>query len=287
MNLPKEFPELKALLEKMRAPFRKFEPLIEIEPVQVTGDEYDVIDRVIPIVQNRKAVLYLEDAWTYHINYKDYPKYHVLHCKTLQSMQKAGQYARYHASTRTDGQFLVKLSDDEERSLFKLNLCKNCLAMLTVQYGTDVFPPDPKEFPLADWFETFKNAEDFDQINSSDGSFDYLSEDWKKRSLACRENASWTCRQCNVNLETDRHFLHAHHQWGTKYNDPEDLIALCIHCHSQQPGGGHKVLATYPEHQQFMEKYGNIQRRFHQSDLSNIPNPIIQEENTALRKQVL
>ena len=159
--------------------------------------------------------------------------------------------------------------------------------MLKEQYGTDVFPPDPKEFPLADWFETFENAKEFDQINSSDGSFDYSSKDWKERSLACRENASWICQKCNINLETDPHFLHAHHQWGTKYNDPEDLIALCIHCHSQQPGGGHKVLATYPEHQQFMKKYGNIQRRFHQSDLSNIPNPIIQEENTALRKQML
>lgn len=281
MNLPKEFPELKALLEKMSAPFRKFEPLIEIQgSVRVTPDEYDVIDEVIPIVQNRKAVLYLEDAWKIYRQYNDYPKYHVLHCRTLQKMQRYGRYANYHASTRTDGRFLVKLSADEERSLFELDLCRNCLNMLKEQYGTDVFPNDPKEFPLADWFETIENAEEFDQINRSDGSFDYLSNGWKDRSLTCRENASWTCQQCNVNLETDRHLLHAHHQWGTQYNDPEDLIALCIDCHSQQSGGGHKILATYPQHQEFMKKYRNVHDRIHQSDLSNIPNPPISEENT-------
>lgn len=285
MNLPKEFPELKTLLEKMRAPFRKFEPLIEIEPVPVDREEYDVIDEEIPIVQNRKTVLYLEDAWTYNIRWNKYPKYHVLHCRTLQDMQKNGHYSRYLATTRTDGQFSVKLSADEERSLFKLNLCKNCLEMLKEQYGTNVFPVDPGAFPLADWLETIDNAEEFDLTNLPNEAFDYLSKDWKNRSLACREKASWTCQQCNVNLETDRHLLHAHHQWGTQYNDPEDLIALCIHCHSQQSGGGHKILATYPQHQEFMKKYGNIQRRFHQSNLSNIPTPVIQEENPVFSLQ--
>ena len=281
MKLPKEFPELKALLEKMSAPFRKFEPIIDFRgSTPVNPNEYVVIDEGIPLVQNRKAVLYLEDAWTYHARYNDYPKYHVLHCRTLQNMQKFDQYGRYYASTRTDGQFLVKLSADEEKSLFKLNLCKNCLDMLKAQYGTGVFPTDLREFPLADWFETFENVEEFD------GPFDYLSEDWKKRSLSCREKATWICQQCNVNLEADRHLLHAHHQWGTQYNDLADLSALCIRCHSKQPGGGHKILTTYPQHQEFMRKYGNITQISPQLNLSSLQSTLIQEEYTVPSFQV-
>ena len=263
----------------MRAPFRKFEPLIEIQPVKVTPDEFVVVDE-IPIVQNRKAALYLEDAWAYYNKYNDYPKYHVLHCRTLQNMQKFGHYGRYHASTNTDGQFLVKLSAGEERSFFKLNICKNCLEKLKEQYGKTIFPINPGKFPLADWFETINNVGDSDQTEQIDVSFDYLSEDWKERSLACRQNASWICQECNVNLEDDRHLLHAHHQWGTQYNDLNDLIALCIRCHSQQIGGGHKILSTYPEYKEFVSKYGNTTQVIHQSNLSRLQPMSPQEEYT-------
>lgn len=243
----------------MSAPFTKFAPLIVIRPsVPVSPDEYSIIDR-IPAVQNRKSALYLVDAWSYHLKYNDYPKYHVMDCRTLQGMKRTGQYGRYHASIRTDGRFLVSLSENGEKGLHKLNICKNCLDLLREQYGAGIFPTDPSEFPLADWFETIERSTT-DQNGPVADSFDYQSETWQKRSLDCRQEADWKCQECSINLEGDRHLLHSHHKWGTHFSDPEDLIALCIRCHSKQEGQGHNLLKTYPEYQEFMKKYKDLQQ---------------------------
>ncbi len=261
MNLPKCFPELKELLEKMGAPFRPFKPEIDIrlkkEGVPISKDQFVIVDRT-PIFRNRKVALYLRDAWAYRKKYNNDPKYHVVHCKILQRMEENGHYHRFHATRRTDGKFLVNLSDTEELHPLKLNICKKCLEVLAEpkQYGSGVFPTDPGEFPLADWFETFDGSYESTLLDPPHVQFDYSSEAWQSRSLACREKAKWVCQQCNMNLESSRHFLHAHHKWGTRYNRPEDLIALCIGCHAKQSGGGHQMLTDSPEHQEFMEKYG-------------------------------
>ena len=94
---------------------------------------------------------------------------------------------------------------------------------------------------MADWLEPF---------------FDYSSEDWQRRSENCREEANWTCQECGINLKSNPRLLHAHHEWGTKFNNPQDLIALCIGCHAEQPRGGHRTLKYYPDYEEFMRKYG-------------------------------
>ena len=271
MNLPTDFPELEALREKMGAPFRRFEAQIDIKlkkgGVTIHPDEYVIVDE-IPTVQNLKVALYLQDAWTYQIKYNDFPKYHVIQCRTLQDMRKYGQYDRYYATRRTDGDFLVKLSASDELSPLKLNLCKNCLDKLKEQYGSDVFPTEPGEFPLADWFEIFDDNEGLDQAESPHVGFDYLSAAWQARSLVCRENANWTCEQCQIDLKNNRYFLHAHHKWGTRYNASGDLVALCIRCHAEQLGHGHETLKYNPAYQEFMQKYGNISRPSREFNLS-------------------
>ena len=52
-------------------------------------------------------------------------------------------------------------------------------------------------------------------------------------------------------------------EWGIKFNDPEDLIALCIGCHAKQRGGGHRMLKYYPDYQEFMSKYGEEWRAYY------------------------
>ena len=272
MNLPTDFPELEALREKMGAPFRRFEAQIDIKlrkgGVAVHPDEYVIVDE-IPTLKDRKVVLHLQDAWSYQIKYGDYPKYHVVECKTLQNMRRYGHYGRYHATRRSDGDFLVKLSDSDELSLYKLYLCKNCLDKLEELHGSDVFPTEREEFPLADWFETFDYDEELDRSEFPEVPFDYSSQAWRKRSLTCRENAHWKCGQCKIDLKDDHYFLHAHHRWGTKFNDPEDLMALCIRCHAKQPGHGHETLKYDPAYQQFMRKYGGISGAGTRLNLSN------------------
>ena len=55
---------------------------------------------------------------------------------------------------------------------------------------------------------------------------------WKKYSTWYREQRNWTCEVCQFSLKDDRYYLHTHHIWGTRHNDPKDLMALCIGCHS-------------------------------------------------------
>lgn len=241
MNLPKDFPQLKELREKMDA---RSEPDIDMKMrlvgVTVTKNDFEIDDE-IPIVQSRKVVLYIREPRNFQI-FGNLPKYHILHCSTLKDMQKKGDYHKYYATRRMDGMFPVKLSDKDPLELCKLTLCFNCLKRLKENYNWNVFPADPEKFPLEDWFEPF---------------FDYSSRDWQKRSLTCRERANWTCQQCSINLKDDRHFLHAHHKYGTRFDDPDDLMALCISCHAEQPKDGHRLLKYYPEYDRFIRKYGN------------------------------
>ncbi len=241
MNLQIDLTALDKLIEKMNA---QTEPEVDMRlrvvGVDVTQDNFKIEDE-IPMVHDRKVVLYIREPGNVH-RYGN-PKYHIRHCEKIVEMQENGRYHRYIASTRIDGNFYLKLPTSDELSLVKLVLCNYCLNELKFQYGAWIFPEEPENFPLEDWFEPF---------------FDYSSEVWKARSQACRERANWTCQnqKCNINLESHQHLLHVHHKWGTRYNDPDDLIALCIACHSKQPGGGHQMLRFYPDYQEFMTKYG-------------------------------
>ena len=116
-----QFSELKALREKMNA---RSEPDIDILMgslgIPVTEDKFE-IDDGIPIVQDRKAALYIREPTNFD-RYGTLPKYHIFHCTTLKEMQKQKLYHRYYASSRTDGKFLLKLSPTNELSLRELVL---------------------------------------------------------------------------------------------------------------------------------------------------------------------
>ena len=234
-----QFPELEKLREKMNARSKPdIDILMRSIGVPVTKDKFE-FDDGIPIVQNRKAVLYIREPKPFK-GVVTLPRYHILHCHKLKEMHEQGQYHRYYASSRTDGKFHLKLSSTNELSLRELILCGYCLNALRSRFGRYVFPNKPEDFPLADWLEPF---------------FDYSSGKWLERSQKCRKRADWRCEECKIDLKDDRRFLAVHHKWGTKFNDPEDLIALCIGCHAIQPGDGHRMLRYKPDYQAFMKKY--------------------------------
>ena len=87
--------------------------------------------------------------------------------------------------------------------------------------------------------------------------FDYRAGWWRKISEEYRNDKDWTCEECQLRLDADvdHRYLHVHHIRGTQYNDPEDLKALCIACHSEQPGF-HKHLKHSTDYHRFMQKYG-------------------------------
>ncbi|RKU21989.1 hypothetical protein C6499_20345 [Candidatus Poribacteria bacterium] len=97
--------------------------------------------------------------------------------------------------------------------------------------------------------------------------FDYGADEWKVRSRQLREQAQWRCQACNLSLYQHKHYLHTHHIWGTRYNNPKNLRALCIGCHSEQPGGNHYLLKGTRDYQGFMKRYGKKWRRESSEDL--------------------
>ena len=263
MKLPKDFPKLDNLLKKMGVPFQPF-----VDPeigksltgpgVTVGPDDVKIARNGTLEYQGRKVVLYIRDVKG-HL-----PKYHVVDCRTLKGMRADGKYTRYVVTRRTDGEFILNFADNLSRKnpeTYRLDICKNCLWQeLKLKY---IYSPDA--FPLADWFNAIDPSYEpppqdglyGPRTTPTDGPVSNYPPNWNLLSFQCRERAEWKCEECSIDLKLNRKFLHAHHSRGTKHNDPEDLIALCIGCHAEQPGDGHRLLKERPEYQDFLKKYGD------------------------------
>ena len=100
-------------------------------------------------------------------------------------------------------------------------------------------------------------------IHTPELPFDYHGEEFRKLSRRVREAANWKCEQCGISLSNDHFYLDAHHIWGTQYNSLNDLEALCVGCHSEQPGNGHLLMKNEPRYQEFMRRYGKRWKRLH------------------------
>lgn len=86
--------------------------------------------------------------------------------------------------------------------------------------------------------------------------FDYQTGWWKVYSIWYRSEKGWRCEACQLSLRAHKHLLHTHHIWGTRQNQPQDLMALCIGCHSKQPGYRHENLKNTDDYQEFIGLYG-------------------------------
>ncbi len=73
------------------------------------------------------------------------------------------------------------------------------------------------------------------------------TRDWQQISRNLREDCGWQCQDCGVYLggsSNERRLLHVHHRdLNPQNNDPNNLEVLCVICHSERPGTGHRRLA--------------------------------------------
>jgi 5-methylcytosine-specific restriction endonuclease McrA len=73
------------------------------------------------------------------------------------------------------------------------------------------------------------------------------TSDWGSVSNRYKKAQGWRCEHCGVYCggPGDKPLLHVHH-WDRNPQNTRDanLVALCIQCHSRQPGAGHKRLRT-------------------------------------------
>ena len=82
---------------------------------------------------------------------------------------------------------------------------------------------------------------------------------WGKLSYWYREECNWRCECCGIDLQQKgmKEFLHTHHIRGTAYNNPDDLKALCISCHSdQKQPRDHSRMQKSPKYKEFMRWRG-------------------------------
>ena len=101
-------------------------------------------------------------------------------------------------------------------------------------------------------------------------------DSWEKDSRHYREEKEWQCEMCKLSFHQHKYYLHTHHIYGTRYNN---LMALCIGCHSEQPGINHLLLKETPvllketpDYQGFIARYGEKWRMSNISDFDRIRN---------------
>ncbi|OOF47190.1 HNH endonuclease [Rodentibacter trehalosifermentans] len=166
-------------------------------------------------------------------------KYHIADCKTLQDMRLNNRIDKYHVQANLNNLFHIHNDKGEEDDV-SLQVCKNCLDMLKYKgYSRS-----------GDWkkkneiFNNFNNAEFFEYYSAifADIPDDIgqtkigYAENWQEIANKVKKRANYCCQKCQLDLNLHPNLLHVHHINGVKQdNRPENLIPLCIECHSQQP----------------------------------------------------
>ena len=229
-------------------------PLIEIEI------DFDGTHKY----KGRKVAVYIRDQYGSSDSKPDQlNKLHIADCSTLQAMRRQGRYERYVVTTRTDGLFIVNFLGSfssglqEEGVECRLFVCINCLKRLSYKNYNRSRRSEQIEikesFNLEEFFERYGN-----QITSPPTQTDITAQvniyppDLVRISRRYKEQIGWHCEQCQVYFgdEDMQKFLHLHHVDGLKHNNRnENLRALCIGCHAEQPQHQHlKNTADYREY---------------------------------------
>jgi hypothetical protein len=213
-------------------------------------------------IGGRKVLVYIRDIRVYKSYERKLPKFHIADCITLQNARAVGRYEKYVASNKTDGKFEIRELDSlgkTKNSVGELNVCKNCLERLNyknyaINYRqrNDIYV----KFSIKEFFEQYK-ATDIVQPkrNADTDPTNNYSKDWDTISRQRKRVKSYICENCHVNLATKLNLLQVHHKNRRKDdNRPENLVVLCVDCHSKQ-GGDHAQIKNTLEYREFMKTY--------------------------------
>lgn len=215
--------------------------------------------------KGQKVLVYIRDQYQNSRYANNEYKFHIANCRTIQQSFDNQRSDRYVVSTRIDGKFLVNIrnlygNDSEKKTeIRELHVCKNCL--LQLRYGGYKDHSRGKSiyanFKLEKFFEKYGGTRFVRKPRHTDITAppDEYSKDFALISYTLRESNNWRCQECGRDLSGHKELLHTHHVNGNKSdNSAENLIALCIRCHANQPM--HGQLGGHPDLRKFHAIFG-------------------------------
>ncbi|MCB1584324.1 MAG: HNH endonuclease [Xanthomonadales bacterium] len=177
---------------------------------------------------------------------QNFHKYHILGCSTLEQAKSQGWRDKYKMSNNTNGIFMYRLLENNLVKIKldnqKLNCCKNCIKKYELTTN--------KKFSLEEFMsEGLTMALNANEFQSSKyAKPNIYSNDWDQISNKYKNDQNWICEGCGIDcsLSELKRYLHCHHKNMDKSNNRyANLEALCIKCHSEQPG--HSQLNNNPD----------------------------------------
>ncbi|USD31271.1 MULTISPECIES: HNH endonuclease [Vibrio] len=256
------------------------------------------IDSGLLSYQGRQVLLYIKDHGNNVQNVIHNPemgnRFHVTDCSKLKSMRSEGRFERYVVINDTSGEFPISGQNYHSRQLdegkAKLKVCKFCLGQLNYQgYSSggnrnSIFDG----FDMSEFFQTYSSFFPHMPARAAETAQTGYTDDWSKVSSRYRVENNFECKECGVNLRSNRPLLHVHHMNGVKSdNRPDNLKALCIDCHSKQPLHSHMVL-SHSERQQINDlrnKQGLLEGLGHWKAVFDYSDPGVHGVLHACRKQ--
>lgn len=259
MNLTYDFSALWNQVNRLKGAVEPFIVTSErsLDPIDVTlGDrgievKLDDLDNIGDLLsyKGRQVLLYIPDQGhsidkVLSGDRSAGKKFHISHCKTLDTMRANGRFERYFAITNLTGSFPVggvsRQWGGERTGEAALNVCINCLNHLN--YKNSALSSQSRyqardNFDISEFFETYSSCFKYfpQRSGTNPGSTNYTS-DWKEISERIRRHVNWCCDDCGVNLSDRKYLLHVHHKDGNKTNNTlSNLRPLCAACHRDQP----------------------------------------------------
>lgn len=244
---------------------------LETTGLEVKIDELDFDDKRLFSYRGRRVLIYIKDTFRtqYELIHERPIKFHLRKCHHIDEMEKKGRLKRYVATANETGLFPVfSLEKDKDKTHLSFDArllpCRWCLGELNYlgykDKDTRAQNDICKTFEIPAFFAQYPStiAITLDNEGTRPNPDDY-PHDWREISLRAREEASWKCLECSVNLVGDHDLLETHHINGIKSDcDMANLRPLCLECHGRQPL--HNWKAVDPARLQRLRRVKRAQR---------------------------
>lgn len=197
-------------------------------------------------VEGRQVVLYIKDHTNrFEAALEDGAKgnrFHLAHCQKLEDMKRQNRYQRYVATNRLDGIFPIEGASGwggkSQQGEARLKVCKYCLQRLNYKNSVDYAARQRNfaTFSFVEFFTHYSTCFKYMPTMLDEKASVGYTPDWSRLSMKIRQDASYICDKCKIDLSNHKNLCDVHHINGVKSdNRRENLRVLCKDCHRKEP----------------------------------------------------